>query len=366
MSEQKRPRRPLGVPSSLLGFSPRSWGSLLTPGVLLLPLVLWPADSGERGAYAPCQCVSGHGPGPPRHLVGTARPRGPFPARAERTLAPGLGCRRRSLSSTTSRPPQPRLSPDARPAPEPEAECSLPRQSKRAGPGPCALMAAFPSTFLLSTYLPTYLSIYLPIYHLPREWNSTVFGFCVRDWLIPLSTSSSGLTQVMTCVGIPSFLRLDHILLSHFPTHSPGVGAHAASPFPPRCPERLCAQVCEHPRVLCPARWLSPSVSDLPGGFHSTGGRRPPAPWAPRRKCPCGRVGSKLRLLCRPSPWTASRREPLGRPSAAGGLAPALPTRGPGGALPAASLRWPVALAGAVINPRERDRREGTLARFRV
>lgn len=143
----------------------------------------------------------------------------------------------------------------------------------------------------------------------------------------------------------------------HTPTHSPGVGAHAASPFPPRCPERLCAQVCEHPRVLRPARWLSPSVSDLPGGSRSTGARRPPAPWAPRRKCPCGRVGSKLRLLCRPSPWTASRREPLGRPSAAGGLAPALPTRGPGGALPAASLRWPVALTSAVINPRERDRR---------
>lgn len=62
-----------------------------------------------------------------------------------------------ALAAPPRGPPQPRLCPEPRPAPEPEAECSLLRQSKRAGPGPCALMAAFPSTFLLSTYLPTYL-----------------------------------------------------------------------------------------------------------------------------------------------------------------------------------------------------------------
>lgn len=203
VSEQKRPRRPLGVPSSLLGFSfcpwccgrqtvgsgghmpppgpapcspsvhesappsqargGRTWGVGVPAGVTANPSTLrisfhsytcrrlirqcpvlsrsqqtraapWgsrahgapphdtPACMGRMHTHvstgveesfaralpvgqAPCQCVSGHGPGPPRHLVGTARPQGPFPARAERTLALGLGCRRRSLSSTTPRAP---------------------------------------------------------------------------------------------------------------------------------------------------------------------------------------------------------------------------------------------------------------------
>lgn len=211
---------------------------------------------------------------------------------------------------------------------------------------------------------------------LSHEWNPTVSGVCVCDWLISLvfvfviGTASSGLTRVVTCVRIPSFLRL---------TPFRGGTTFCSPVYPSAHP---------HPRGRAPLLLLLSSA--VTGASVSTGvqtahgsvschvaqpkrarpprrprrtgkvltspvaGRRP-APWAPHRTCFCGRVSSKLRLHCRPPPLTASPagvpgQASLGWPSRPGGLAPALPTCGLEGELPAASLRWPVELTCAQSN----------------